>query len=68
MNPVYLNRKGSFPAWLAAQQVFRPVAKNLALSALGPATSWRRERLRGNTTAALDVVRGRITPERIVDL
>ena len=68
MNPVYLNRKGSFPAWLTAQQVFRPVAKNIALSAVGPAASWRRERLRGNTTAALDVVRGRITPERIVDL
>ena len=68
MNPVYLNRKGSFPAWLAAQQLFRPVAKNIALSAVGSSTSWRRERLRGNTTAALDVVRGRITPERIVEL
>lgn len=68
MNPVYLHRKGSFPAWLAAQQMFRPVAKNIALSAVGPAAAWRRERLRGNTTAALDLVRGRITPERIVEL
>jgi hypothetical protein len=44
------------------------VAKNIALSTVGPATPWRRQRLRGNTTAALDVLRGRITPERIVDL
>lgn len=68
MNPMYLHRKGSFPGWLAAQQIFRPVAKNLALAAIGPASSWRRERLRGNVDAALDVLRGRITPERIVDL
>lgn len=68
MNPVYLHRKGSFPAWLAAQQVFRPVAKNIALSALGPASGWRRQRLRGNGTAVRDFLRGRVTPERILDL
>lgn len=68
MNPVYLARKGSFPAWLAAQQMFRPVAKNLVLAAAGPTTQWRRQRLRGNATAARDIVRGRITPERIADL
>ena len=68
MNPVYLNRKGSFPAWLAAQQIFRPVAKNIALSMAGPSRSWRRERLRGNGTAVCDIVRGQITPERIVEL
>jgi len=68
MNPVYLNRKGSFPLWLAAQQIFRPVAKNVALAAAGPHRSWRRERLRGNLAAAADVLKGRITPERIVEL
>ena len=68
MNPVYLHRKGSFPLWLAAQQVFRPVAKNIALSVAGPSASWRRERLKGNGTAARDIVRRRITPERIVEL
>ncbi len=68
MNPVYLNRKGSFPAWLATQQILRPVAKNIALSVVGPSSSWRRERLRGNGTAVCDIVRGRITPERIVAL
>jgi hypothetical protein len=68
MNPVYLHRKGSFPLWLAAQQIFRPVAKNITLAAGGPYRSWRRERLRGNLKAAADVLRGRITPERIVEL
>jgi hypothetical protein len=68
MNPVYLARKGSFPLWLAAQQIFRPTAKNVVLSAGGTSAPWRRERLRGNALAARDVVRGRITPERIVDL
>jgi GT2 family glycosyltransferase len=68
MNPVYLNRKGSFPLWLAAQQIFRPVAKNIALSAAGPEARWRRERLRGNALAARDALRGRITPERILEL
>ena len=68
MNPIYLARKGSFPVWLATQQIFRPVAKNIALAAAGPSASWRRERLRGNALAVRDAVCGRITPERIVDL
>lgn len=68
MNPVHLLRTGSFPAWLAAQQIARPVAKNLALSSFGAARPWRRERLRGNVLAAADLVRGRITPERVTDL
>jgi GT2 family glycosyltransferase len=68
MNPIYFTGKGSFPLWLTAQQVFRPVAKNIVLSMAGPAKHWRRERLRGNGTAGWDVVRGKITPERIVDL
>lgn len=68
MNPVYLARKGSFPVWLAVQQIFRPVAKNVALSAVGRARAWRRERLRGNWTAAADALCGRITPERILEL
>jgi hypothetical protein len=68
MNPVYLMRKGVFPLWLAAQQILRPVAKNVLLSMTGPTVSWRRERLRGNATAVGDVARGRITPERIIEL
>lgn len=68
MNPVYLQRTGSFPRWLAAQQLFRPVAKNLLLSVAGRSAGWRRERVRGNWAAARDVLRGHITPERILDM
>jgi len=68
MNPVYLSTKGSFPVWLTVQQVFRPVAKNVALSVRGPSASWRRERLRGNLLAARDIVSGRISPERAAKL
>lgn len=68
MNPVHLWKKGSFPGWLAAYQIFRPAAKNLLRSVLGSDRSWRRERLRGNSLAVRDVLGGRITPERILDL
>jgi GT2 family glycosyltransferase len=65
MNPVYLCRKGSFPVWLAAWEILRPVAKNVVYAVAGSSRSWRRERLAGNLTAAVDVIRGRLTPERI---
>lgn len=68
MNPVYLMRKGSFPLWLAAHQIFRPVVKNIACSVKGKSTSWRRLRLRGNATAMWDIARGRISPGRILEL
>lgn len=68
MNPVYLAKKGSFSTGLAAQQIFRPVAKNLALSIGGPAVGWRRERLGGNVLALSDVLRMRIRPERVLDI
>lgn len=68
MNPIYFFRKGSFPLWLAAWEIFRPVAKNLLYAVAGSSRNWRRERLDGNLTAAADAVRGRFTPERIVHL
>lgn len=68
MNAYYLFRKGSFPLWLMAEQIFRVVAKNIALSIVGPERTWRRERLRGNAIAARDIARGRVTPERILTM
>lgn len=68
MNAVYLRRKGSFPYWLAAQQIARPTLKNIALSIAGKSATWRRQRLGGNLIATKDVLRGRITPERILDI
>lgn len=66
MNPVYLQRKGSFPVWLTAWEIFRPTAKNVVYAVYGPQRSWRRVRLAGNARAVFDACRGRITPERIV--
>lgn len=68
MNAVYLQKKGSFPVWLTAQQILRPFLKNVALSVIASSRGWRRERLRGNFLALADVARGRITPGRIVEL
>jgi GT2 family glycosyltransferase len=68
MNPVHLWKKGSFPAWLAAYQIFRPAAKNLVRSVVGSDRNWRRKRLHGNALALRDALWGRITPERIVNL
>jgi GT2 family glycosyltransferase len=68
MNPVHLRRVGSFPVWLTAWEIFRPTAKNVVKSVAGSERTWRRERLRGNLMAVNDVLRGRITPERIASL
>lgn len=68
MNPIYIRSKGSFPTWLACREILRPISKNLLFSIAGPQRKWRRERLRGNVLAALDAIRGRITPERITEL
>lgn len=68
MNPVHLARTGSFPAWLAGWEIARPTAKNLAYAVAGHQAPWRRERLRGNLLGLGDALRGRDTPERIVDL
>jgi len=68
MNPMYLLHKGSLPIWLAAWEIFRPTAKNVARALVSSERSWRRERLRGNLLAVSDVLRGKFTPERIVKL
>lgn len=70
-NPIYLWQKGSFPFAVAAREVFRPVAKNLALAALpGSQGQLRRARLDGNLRAALDIVGhlGRARPEGMLEI
>lgn len=66
-NPVYLTRKGTCPAGRAAFMVARALGSNL-LRAPGdhPLFDYR-GRLRGNWRALLDLARGRVTPEAIVD-
>ena len=67
-NPLYLWRKGSYPAGAALRSAGRNIAAN-ALRSLRP-EPWvdRRGRLGGNARAVLDVLRGRSRPERILDL
>jgi len=68
MNPLYLWRKGSFSFPYAVGHLDKRLAKNSVLAVAGPEREWRRERLRGNLLALGDAARGRITPERILDL
>jgi GT2 family glycosyltransferase len=68
MNPLYLNRVGSFPVWLAVHEIVFRCGKNLVCSVAGSQKSWRRERLRGNLLALGDALRRRFTPERMLEL
>ncbi len=67
-NPLYLFRKGSYSAGRAARSVARNVAANLARALWPEPYIDRRGRLLGNALAFLDMVRGRMAPERIIDL
>ncbi len=69
MNPYYFWRKGSFPFWLLVHEAGPRVAKNAA-HAIGISAEHRsrRRRLRGNLLALGDIARGRVTPERMIEL
>jgi GT2 family glycosyltransferase len=67
-NPVYLYGKGSYTLGRAARSVGRNIAMNLARAAWPEAYVDRLGRLRGNALATLDMMRGRLAPERILDL
>lgn len=68
VNPVYLWRKGTYPA----SHVLRSVARHLAIN--GVRALWpepyvdRQGRLAGNGIGLADILRGRIRPERVADL
>ncbi len=67
-NPLYLARKGSFPWSHAIPSAGRHCLVN-ALKALRPEPEVdRRGRLRGNLLALADLLRGRMRPERVLDL
>lgn len=67
-NPVYLIRKGTISRKRAANLMWRNIAANL-LHSLSP-EPWidRRGRLKGNVLAAIDLVLGRSSPRRILQL
>ncbi len=67
-NPVYLYNKGSYSFGRAARSVGRNILMNAARSLRPEAYIDRRGRLGGNVVACLDMLRGRLAPERILKL
>jgi len=67
-NPIYLFQKGSYTLGRAARSVGRNVAANLMHSVRPEPWNDRRGRLLGNARAMADIVRGRLKPERILEL
>jgi GT2 family glycosyltransferase len=67
-NAVYLARKGTVPAGFLAKVATKNVVVNALRSFKPEPFCDRRGRLRGNLLAVGDLLRGRITPERILEL
>ncbi len=67
-NPLYLWRKGSLQPKDLVVLVGKPVLASIKGSIIGDERLERRERLKGMSLAAGDILRGRFTPERISDL
>lgn len=67
-NPIYLFGKGSYSWGRASRSVLRNLAANTVKSLQPEPYIDRRGRLRGNGLAILDLLRGRLAPERILDL
>lgn len=67
-NPIYLARKGSITRLHALEMMTRNSASNLVHSFRPPRWADFRGRLKGNLIAMGDVFRGRVSPERIMDL
>ncbi len=67
-NPIYLRAKGSY-SW---RRALGSVGRNVAANGVGAMWSepWidRRGRLLGNALAFIDLVRGRLAPERVLDV
>jgi GT2 family glycosyltransferase len=67
-NPFYLLRKGSYSVGRATRSVARNIAANGARALWPEPYIDRRGRLLGNLLALLDMCRGRMRPERILEL
>lgn len=67
-NPLYLMRKGTMKPSRALAQSARNLARNFQRFAFPEGWVDRRGRVRGNLLAIHDLLRGRLRPERIVDL
>jgi GT2 family glycosyltransferase len=67
-NPVYLWRKGTFPLNRAVAPICRNLISNMLKSPRPEPWIDRPGRLRGNLLAIADMLRGRIVPNRILEL
>ncbi|MEH2514083.1 GT2 family glycosyltransferase [Nitrobacteraceae bacterium AZCC 1564] len=67
-NPIYLARKGTVPKSHLAKLAARNLIANLVRSIRPEPFVDRRGRLLGNVLALADLVRGRMKPERILEL
>jgi glycosyltransferase involved in cell wall biosynthesis len=68
-NPLYLvSKRAGYPMFRALEHIARNMAKNLARSGWPEPYVDRRGRLRGNLLALRDLVAGRMTPERVLEL
>jgi GT2 family glycosyltransferase len=67
-NPAYLAAKGTLARWRAMHQMARNLCANLAGSFRINSPVDRRGRLKGNLLALADLVRGRASPSRILNL
>jgi len=67
-NAVYIARKGRISSLFLAKIAFRNVLKNLLRAANPEPMVDRKGRLFGNLIGLLDIMRGRITPERAAKL
>ncbi|MBW6396610.1 glycosyltransferase family 2 protein [Roseomonas sp. HJA6] len=68
VNPIYLARKGSFPWNHAIPSAARHCLANLVRSLKPEPWADRWGRFRGNMIGVWDLIRGRATPERILEL
>jgi GT2 family glycosyltransferase len=68
VNPIYLAMKGSFPWSHAIPSAARHCLKNLLRAPFPEPWADRWGRFRGNMIGLWDLLRGRVTPERILDL
>jgi GT2 family glycosyltransferase len=67
-NPIYLARKGTFANTLAAHRILRNILANIFRSLIPEPWVDRRGRLKGNLIAIGDLVSGRLSPQRILEL
>ncbi|GAU86728.1 glycosyltransferase [Bosea sp. BIWAKO-01] len=64
VNPLYMLRKGTMTIAQVADHLFRNIASNLGRALWPEPFIDRRGRLRGNIMGMIDVIRGRMQPER----